>query len=465
MADNSDLQKIQASEKPTSDDFEYAYVETVNKAFVRIAKERLKEILGANRYTNEEIDQKLSTIPKFNIEVVSSLPTTDISETTIYLVSSGDDSENLYTEYININGLWEILGTQKSTFSGSAKDVTYDDTETKLGATNVQDAVGKLSATINNLPSGKNVKTILENIMTIMKAQVDFEGRPQAYSPDISDIASQTDILIANLNSSDGEEPDTPENPTVTLSSISATYNGGNVAVGTALTDLTGITVKAHYSDGSTANVTDYTLSGTIAEGNNTITVSYGGKTTTITVVGYVEQVEPTEPVYKLAQATTFDGATSIDTGYKLLDVDKSWSVCVDFTGNGNTVWDASPNASKGMCLSNRGGYFRTLYAALTQVDISGGKETNHKVIVTHTKGTNSVQYHYIYEDVDRVDNEVVKDSYLTDGNIISSAPFTVKLGANYSGTSDYYKGTIHRFEIYERVLSGDEINAFMEGV
>ena len=42
MADNSDLQKIQASEKPTSDDFEYAYVETVNKAFVRIAKERLK---------------------------------------------------------------------------------------------------------------------------------------------------------------------------------------------------------------------------------------------------------------------------------------------------------------------------------------------------------------------------------------------------------------------------------------
>lgn len=83
------------------------------------------------------------------------------------------------------------------------------------------------------------------------------------------------------------DEPVTPE---VTLSSISATYSGGDVAIGTALTALTGITVTATYSDGSTAVVTGYTLSGTIAEGNNTITVSYGGKTTTITVTGVVEQ-------------------------------------------------------------------------------------------------------------------------------------------------------------------------------
>ncbi|MGN9152757.1 bacterial Ig-like domain-containing protein [Bariatricus sp. HCP3S3_E12] len=79
---------------------------------------------------------------------------------------------------------------------------------------------------------------------------------------------------------------------TVTLQSISATYTGGDVAVGTALTSLTGITVTAHYSDGSTANVTGYTLSGTIAEGSNTITVSYGGKTTTFTVVGKMETKE-----------------------------------------------------------------------------------------------------------------------------------------------------------------------------
>lgn len=75
----------------------------------------------------------------------------------------------------------------------------------------------------------------------------------------------------------------------VTLSGISAIYSGGDVAVGTGVADLTGIVVTAAYSDGSTATVTDYTLSGTIAEGSNTVTVSYGGKTATFTVTGVAE--------------------------------------------------------------------------------------------------------------------------------------------------------------------------------
>lgn len=86
--------------------------------------------------------------------------------------------------------------------------------------------------------------------------------------------------------------PDEPETPVVTLTGISATYSGGDVAVGTALTDLTGIEVIATYSDGSVEVVTGYTLSGTIAEGNNTITVSYGGKTATFTVTGVAESAD-----------------------------------------------------------------------------------------------------------------------------------------------------------------------------
>lgn len=84
-------------------------------------------------------------------------------------------------------------------------------------------------------------------------------------------------------------EPDEPDTPTKTLTSISAVYSGGDVAVGTALTDLTGIVVTATYSDGSTETVTGYTLSGEIADGSNTITVSYNGKTTAFTVTGVAE--------------------------------------------------------------------------------------------------------------------------------------------------------------------------------
>lgn len=85
------------------------------------------------------------------------------------------------------------------------------------------------------------------------------------------------------------EEPDEPVDPEVTLSSISAVYSGGDVHVGTAVTDLTGIVVTAHYSDGSSASVTDYTLSGTIAEGSNTVIVTYQGETATFTVTGVAE--------------------------------------------------------------------------------------------------------------------------------------------------------------------------------
>ena len=84
-------------------------------------------------------------------------------------------------------------------------------------------------------------------------------------------------------------EPDEPDTPEVTLTSISAVYSGGDVAVGTAVTDLTGIVVTAHYSNGTSETVTGYTLSGTIAEGSNTVTVSYGGKTATFTVTGVAE--------------------------------------------------------------------------------------------------------------------------------------------------------------------------------
>lgn len=103
------------------------------------------------------------------------------------------------------------------------------------------------------------------------------------YTENVSNLLAQLKELLEN-----GE----PVEPEVTLVRISATYSGGSVPVGTAVSALTGIKVTAHYSDGSTAAVTDYTLSGTIKEGSNTVTVSYGGKTTTFTVVGEAVDTE-----------------------------------------------------------------------------------------------------------------------------------------------------------------------------
>ena len=99
----------------------------------------------------------------------------------------------------------------------------------------------------------------------------------------------------------------------VTLNSISASYTGGDVPVGTAVNTLSGITVTAYYSDGTSAVVTGYTLSGNIAEGSNTITVLYEGKRTRFFVVGYAE-VSTSEIVMKTGIVTN---TNTINTGLK----------------------------------------------------------------------------------------------------------------------------------------------------
>ena len=73
--------------------------------------------------TVSDLENKRSAIPKFKISVVDTLPTEDISDTTIYLVkTSTTESGNLFTEYIYVNNDWEKLGTQSLNLSGYATE-------------------------------------------------------------------------------------------------------------------------------------------------------------------------------------------------------------------------------------------------------------------------------------------------------------------------------------------------------
>jgi hypothetical protein len=59
----------------------------------------------------KDLETKLSLIKGIRaIEPVETLPTENISETTLYLVASGEDAGN---EYIYVNGAWELIGTTK----------------------------------------------------------------------------------------------------------------------------------------------------------------------------------------------------------------------------------------------------------------------------------------------------------------------------------------------------------------
>lgn len=64
-------------------------------------------------YSQAEINNKISAIPKFSITVCEALPDSNISKTTVYLLkSSKEETNNLYDEYIYVNSKWEKLGTQ-----------------------------------------------------------------------------------------------------------------------------------------------------------------------------------------------------------------------------------------------------------------------------------------------------------------------------------------------------------------
>jgi hypothetical protein len=96
-----------------------------------------------NYYTKTEVDSRVSAIPKFAILVVDALPTSDISNTTIYLLKTGSETNNLYTEYIYVDSKWETLGTQKMDMSDYLTKT--DASTTYLGKTAAATSANKLN--------------------------------------------------------------------------------------------------------------------------------------------------------------------------------------------------------------------------------------------------------------------------------------------------------------------------------
>ena len=70
------------------------------------------------------------------------------------------------------------------------------------------------------------------------------------------------------------------------LQSISAAYDSDELILTVDSIDKLrdGLTVTAHYTDGTDEAITDYTLSGTLASGTNNVRVTYEGKETTFNV-------------------------------------------------------------------------------------------------------------------------------------------------------------------------------------
>lgn len=101
---------------PTKEDIESLEPQSRDEMLLKYLIDSIASDLS-NYYTKSEVDNLVDTIPKFDIKVVQTLPSSNISPTTIYLVPSQSESSDIYKEYICVNNNWELLGIQKTDLS------------------------------------------------------------------------------------------------------------------------------------------------------------------------------------------------------------------------------------------------------------------------------------------------------------------------------------------------------------
>lgn len=293
--------------------------------------------------------------------------------------------------------------------------------------------------------------------------------------------------------------------PPANLSSISAVYTqSGTVYDGDSLDSLkSDLVVTAIWSDSSTSTVasTDYALSGTLTVGTSTITVSYGGKTTTFTVtvtsspciadglVHYWDAIDNTGNGHDNTATTWKDLVGSCDLTKGDVTTSSWESNALTFepssTGtaqawmNTSGITDStnmtieivvSPNqvgfnSGAGMILSavsysnnanKRIGIVNSDVSALVfSADSSGGYLTGltnvneiHSIVGTYTSSTSSSGCWVNGQE------KTTRASHT-----FNSAITGIALGGFIAGTNKYpYKGKVHAIRIYNRVLTAEEI-------
>lgn len=275
-----------------------------------------------------------------------------------------------------------------------------------------------------------------------------------------------------------------------TLSSITAVYTQSGTVYDTDSLDSlkSDLVVTAVYSDSTTQTVasTDYTLSGTLTKGTSTITVSYGGKTTTFTVV-VSQELYVTDGLIHWWDAidNTSNGHDSSATTWKDLvgDMDlsklsgstSSWeSDALVFTGDSNSEWTADSS--------------ETIYNKTVEVAITVTQSSSRLVLFAFS--SNLIGKFAVFQDnsfnvtgisgrsYDTGENSIldlhhIAGVYGATGNIAgvygNGTPKTQGNATHsFSGTEPHmvvggtvhysFIGKIHSIRMYNRQLTADEI-------
>jgi hypothetical protein len=194
--------------------------------------------------------------------------------------------------------------------------------------------------------------------------------------------------------------------------------------------------------------------------------------------------------MYRLRTATTLDGTRQacIDTGVKLVDVDKDFTIAVDVTPemrsgvntpryvfcNNNTTY-GSPNAGirlASMCWPYVYGVTTTEHddadgdGVDTEILTIAKDDTGERstIVIRHEKGSNTLTVTSCYQDKTETVTGKISSSVFTDSN--ANNLWIGGLNPHSEDAATYFfVGTVNRFDIYNRYISDDEVTAFISGM
>ena len=102
-------------------------------------------------FTKQEVNNLISAITTLDIRVVQTLPTEDISTTTIYLVPKATAGTNdAYDEYIYVSNAWEHIGSTEVDLTNYVTNTDYA-TSSSAGVIRVGSSYGVSATTSGNL--------------------------------------------------------------------------------------------------------------------------------------------------------------------------------------------------------------------------------------------------------------------------------------------------------------------------
>lgn len=175
----------------------------------------LNYYLKSETYTKEEVNAIFNSIKSFNAEIVTELPTSNISTTTIYLVAKTDTENNdYYDEYLYINNVWEMIGntkidltnyyTKDESISLFAKQSDLNTTNANVSQNTTNIANRYTKAEVNNLIKDFITKEVNNLTNYYTSAQIDAKGYLTSVPSNYVTITDLSSKNYATVNYVDG---------------------------------------------------------------------------------------------------------------------------------------------------------------------------------------------------------------------------------------------------------------------